>query len=126
MVPRPATSNDAPPRAGGRTACSSPAERHRNISTDLRQPRRPLRNYRAPPASWDIGWVQCKNCYRTAAKSGVHRNFKCFLGEDGMKIVLSLAAAAMVVTYGVGAMAAERPTFEVQGIPISPVQVQLV
>ena len=33
-----------------------------------------------------------------------------------MKIVLSLAAAAMVVAYGVGAMAAERPTFEVQSV----------
>ena len=43
-----------------------------------------------------------------------------------MKIVLSLAAAAMVVAYGAGAMAAERPTFEVKGMPISPVQVQLV
>jgi hypothetical protein len=41
-----------------------------------------------------------------------------------MKIVLSIAAAAMVITSG--AMAAELPTFEVSGFPISPVQAQLI
>jgi hypothetical protein len=43
-----------------------------------------------------------------------------------MKIVMSLATAAMVVAYGVGAMAEELPSYEVTGFPISPVQVQLV
>jgi hypothetical protein len=43
-----------------------------------------------------------------------------------MKIVLSLAAAALVIAHGAGAMAAELPTYEVTGFPISPVQVQLV
>ena len=43
-----------------------------------------------------------------------------------MKIVLSLATAVMVIAYGSGAMAAELPTYEVKGLPVSPVQVQLV
>jgi hypothetical protein len=43
-----------------------------------------------------------------------------------MKIVMSLATAAMVIAYGAGAMAAELPSYEVAGFPISPVQVQLV
>jgi hypothetical protein len=43
-----------------------------------------------------------------------------------MKIVLSIATAAMVIANGAGAMAAELPTFEVTGFPISPVQAQLV
>lgn len=43
-----------------------------------------------------------------------------------MKIVKSIAAAAMVVASGAGAMAAELPTYEAAGFPISPVQVQVV
>jgi hypothetical protein len=46
--------------------------------------------------------------------------------SNGMKIVMSLATAAMVIAYGAGAMAAELPSYEVAGFPISPVQVQLV
>ena len=40
-----------------------------------------------------------------------------------MKFVLSLAAAATLAT---GAMAAELPSYEVNGFPISPVQAQVV
>ncbi|HEY0799222.1 MAG TPA: hypothetical protein VGD54_00150 [Steroidobacteraceae bacterium] len=43
-----------------------------------------------------------------------------------MKIVLSIATAAMVIANGAGAMAAELPTFGVSGFPISPVQAQLL
>ena len=43
-----------------------------------------------------------------------------------MKIVLSIATAAMFIATGAGAMAAELPTFEATGFPISPVQAQLV
>ncbi len=43
-----------------------------------------------------------------------------------MKIVLSIATAAMIIANGAGAMAAELPTFEVTGFPISPVQARLV
>jgi hypothetical protein len=46
--------------------------------------------------------------------------------RNGMKIVMSLATAAMVIACGAGAMAAELPSYEVTGFPISPVQVQLV
>ena len=42
-----------------------------------------------------------------------------------MKIVLSIAAAAVLLN-GVGAMAGELPSFEVNGFPISPAQVALV
>jgi hypothetical protein len=42
-----------------------------------------------------------------------------------MKIVISMAAA-MLIASGAGAMAAELPTYQAQGFPISPVQVQLV
>jgi hypothetical protein len=45
--------------------------------------------------------------------------------ETIMKIVLSIATAAMIAS-GAGAMAAELPTFEVAGFPISPVQVQVL
>jgi hypothetical protein len=43
-----------------------------------------------------------------------------------MKIVLSIATAAMIIAGGAGAMAAELPTFDVTGFPISPVQVQVL
>jgi hypothetical protein len=43
-----------------------------------------------------------------------------------MKFVLSLATAAMVTAYGASAMAAELPTYEVTGFPISPVQARVV
>jgi hypothetical protein len=43
-----------------------------------------------------------------------------------MKIVLSIATAALIIANGAGAMAAELPTFDVSGFPISPVQVQLL
>jgi hypothetical protein len=46
--------------------------------------------------------------------------------ENEMKIVLSIAAAAMFLANGADAMAAEMPTFEVTGFPISPVQAQLM
>lgn len=42
-----------------------------------------------------------------------------------MKVVMSIAAA-MVMASGAGAMAAELPTYEASGFPISPVQVQLL
>jgi len=41
-----------------------------------------------------------------------------------MKIVLSLATAAMIVATG--AVAAELPTYEVSGFPISPVQASVL
>jgi hypothetical protein len=44
--------------------------------------------------------------------------------ENEMKIVLSIAAAAVVMATG--ATAGELPTFEVSGFPISPVQAQLI
>ncbi len=43
-----------------------------------------------------------------------------------MKIVLSIATAAMIIASGTGVMAAELPTFDVTGFPISPVQVQVL
>ena len=43
-----------------------------------------------------------------------------------MKIILSIATAALVIANGAGAMAAELPTFGVSGFPISPVQSQLL
>jgi hypothetical protein len=43
-----------------------------------------------------------------------------------MKIVLSIATAAMLIASSAGAMAAELPTYDVSGFPISPVQVQLL
>lgn len=43
-----------------------------------------------------------------------------------MKIVLSIATAAMLIAGGAGAMAAELPSYEVSGFPISPVQVQVL
>jgi hypothetical protein len=46
--------------------------------------------------------------------------------ENEMKIVLSIATAAMFLANGADAMAAEMPTFEVAGFPISPVQAQLM
>ena len=42
-----------------------------------------------------------------------------------MKIVLSLATAAMIVASG-AAVAAELPTYEVSGFPISPVQTSVL
>jgi hypothetical protein len=43
-----------------------------------------------------------------------------------MKVVMLIAAAAMVIAGGAGAMAADLPTYESSGFPISPVQVQLL
>ena len=42
-----------------------------------------------------------------------------------MKMMLSIAAA-LVIAGGASARAAELPSFEVAGFPISPVQVQLL
>lgn len=43
-----------------------------------------------------------------------------------MKNLFSIAAIAAVMLDGAGAAAAELPTFEVMGFPISPHQVQVV
>jgi hypothetical protein len=43
-----------------------------------------------------------------------------------MKNLFSIAAIAAVLLDGAGAAAAELPTFEVMGFPISPHQVQVV
>ncbi len=42
------------------------------------------------------------------------------------KITLSLAAAAVAITAGTAALAAEVPTYEANGLPISPVQVRVL
>lgn len=43
-----------------------------------------------------------------------------------MKIVTSIAAVAMIVAGCTGTIAAELPSFEAAGFPISPVQAQLL
>ena len=43
-----------------------------------------------------------------------------------MRIMLSITVATMVMAGGAGARAAELPSFDVAGFPISPVQVQLL
>jgi hypothetical protein len=52
------------------------------------------------------------------------RTFRVVTQENEMKIVLSLAAAAVIVATG--AVAAELPTYEVTGFPISPAQTAVV
>lgn len=41
-----------------------------------------------------------------------------------MKLTLSIAAAALSIAGGTAAFAAELPTYELAGFPISPVQLQ--
>ena len=42
------------------------------------------------------------------------------------KISLSIAAAAISIAAGTAAFAAELPTYELAGLPISPVQLQVL
>jgi hypothetical protein len=46
--------------------------------------------------------------------------------EDTMRNLFSIAAIAALMLGGAGAAAAELPTFEMMGFPITPHQVQVV
>jgi hypothetical protein len=67
-----------------------------------------------------------KILFRTAAKLICCAAHYSRTQEKLMKRVFSIAAVAMVIVNGAGAMAAELPTFETTGFPISPVQMQAV